>query len=754
MTEAGEECYLDIQTSSLLKLQQKKKVAQSVTWNAGLQKETCFLVAIPCLPYTVDGKQFSAIGILYNRSGFDGLLELSGFGGQAVLLAVDENGIVTYSNQDSEQHTRNYAVLRHMKADGIITESQFESLSGQIAAGATGVEMIELDGVPCYFGFQPLQSTGNMLICVLRTSVLNSSLLVYQALVTRMIIFTLVLFAFLSLALILYIAKAASATERAEFEAETRRIQEESMAALAIEKERADHANRAKSLFLSNMSHDIRTPMNAIIGFTSLAITHMDNKERLQDYLRKICTSSEHLLSLINDVLDMSRIESGKVQIKEAECSIPVMAHDLRNILLSSINAKRLDFFIDTIDVEHEDVICDKLRVNQVLINIASNAIKYTKPGGTVAVKIAEKHTAPAGFADFEFSVKDTGIGMSPEFLKTIFEPFSREESSTVSKIEGTGLGMAITKNIVEMMGGTISVHSVLGEGSEFTVKLRFRTTKNKKNISVIPKLKGFRALVADDNMDSCGSVTKMLRTVGMRPEWTTSGKEAVYRAHMAIDENDPFKVYIIDWLMPDMNGVEVVRRIRKKIGDDIPIIILTAYDWSDIEAEAREAGVTAFCAKPLFISELYNVLQASESTAEVAEAPYMEEIRGKRLLLADDVELNRELTVAILEETGMKVETAEDGQVAVDMIAGSEPGYYDLVLMDIMMPVMDGYEATRAIRNLDNRRLATIPIIAMTANAFEEDRMAAINAGMNAHLTKPLELDKLLRTLSEVLKS
>ena len=479
------------------------------------------------------------------------------------------------------------------------------------------------------------------------------------------------------------------------------------------------------------MSHDIRTPMNAIIGFTSLAITHMDNREQLQDYLKKICISSEHLMSLINDVLDMSRIESGNVKINEAECSIPLMVHDLRSILLSAINAKRLDFFIDTIDVEHEDVICDKLRGNQVLINIASNAIKYTPPGGTVAVEISERPNAPNGFADFEFSVKDTGIGMSEEFQKTIFEPFTREDNSTVTTIEGTGLGMAITKNIVDMMGGTITVHSVRGEGSEFTVKLRFRTAKNKKTIAVIPELKGFRALVADDSMDSCSSVTKMLRSVGMRPEWTTSGKEAVFRSHMAIDENDPFKVYIIDWLMPDMNGVEVVRRIRKKIGDDVPIIILTAYDWSDIEAEAKEAGVTAFCSKPLFMSELCAALQAPWAAPAENAVSTGNNFYGKRLLLVDDVELNRELAISILEEVGLEVDTAENGQAALNKVANASPGYYSLVLMDVMMPLMNGYEATKAIRSLENPEQAAIPIIAITANAFEEDRLAAIQAGM-----------------------
>lgn len=753
MTIQGELHNLDVESSTLLKLRQEERIAQSIAWHVDMKKENYYLIALPCETYEVDGERFSAIGMLYNRSGLDDLIKVNDYDGQAILFSVDENGIVIYTNQEDEKFERNYALLKHMQSEKKITDSQYKSLKKKLESGENGMEQIEVNGVSCYFGFCQLESTKNEIVGIVPVSVLNESLIEYQELAVQMIVFTIILFMLLSLALMLFISKAASATQKAQYEEETRRIKEEAMVALEIEKERADHANHAKSQFLSNMSHDIRTPMNAIVGFTSLAITHIDDKERLQNYLRKICTSSEHLLSLINDVLDMSRIESGKMKIIEAECSISVMTHDLRSILVSSINAKRLDFFIDTIDVEHEDVICDKLRVNQVLINITSNAIKYTQPGGTIAVKIKEKPNAPEGFADFEFSVKDNGIGMSEEFVKTIFEPFTREHSSTVSQIEGTGLGMAITKNIVDMMGGSISVQSVPGEGSEFTVKLRFRTTKNKKVITVIPKLKGFRALVADDNMDSCSSVTKMLRTIGMRPEWTTSGKEAVFRSEMAIDENDPFRVYIIDWLMPDMNGVEVVRRIREKIEEDVPIIILTAYDWSDIEKEAREAGVTAFCSKPLFLSELYDILHcAGDECDEVSGENSNEEFVGKRILVVDDVKNNREITAAILKERGIKVETGENGKEAIEMVAGSEPGYYDLILMDVMMPVMDGYDATEIIRNLENRKLASIPIIAMTANAFEEDRRNAFNAGMDDYLSKPVQNEKLFDMLRKYL--
>ncbi len=517
----------------------------------------------------------------------------------------------------------------------------------------------------------------------------------------------------------------------------------------------AQHANKAKTTFLNNMSHDIRTPMNAIIGFTSLAATHIDNTEQVRDYLSKITTSSNHLLSLINDVLDMSRIESGKVKIEEKEASLPEIMHDLKTIVQADITSRQLEFYIDTVDVVNEHVLCDKLRLNQVLLNLLSNAMKFTKPGGMVSVRILQKESAPEGCASYDFQVKDTGIGMSKEFLEHVFEPFEREKTSTISGIQGTGLGMAITKNIVDMMGGTIHVVSEEGKGSTFTVSLQFRICADPVRQDEIPELKGLRALVADDDFNTCSSVTKMLSTIGMRPDWTTSGKEAVLRAKLAKEQNDSYAAYIIDWLMPDMNGIEVVRRIRGMIGEEIPIIILTAYDWSDIEEEARKAGVTAFCSKPIFLSELREILELP-FTAQSIENIILKEtmsFEGKKILLVEDNELNQEIAVEILQEEGFIMDVADDGVVAVEKIKTSDPGCYDLILMDIQMPVLNGYEATKQIRALNRPGLSDIPIIAMTANAFDEDKKTAFAAGMNGHIAKPIDIPKLMELLTNVLK-
>jgi len=525
----------------------------------------------------------------------------------------------------------------------------------------------------------------------------------------------------------------------------------------------ANRASKAKSTFLSNMSHDIRTPMNAIVGFTTLALTHVDRTDQVEEYLKKILTSGNHLVSLINDVLDMSRIESGKMRLDETLCSLPDILHGLRSIVQADIRAKQLDLYIDAVDVIDEDIYCDKLRLNQVLLNLLSNSIKYTTAGGIVSVRISERPGAPSGYANYEFCIKDTGIGMSPEFVAHIFEPFERERNSTISDIQGTGLGMAITKNIVDMMNGSIMVKSEQGMGTEFTVSLTFRLSSAPKEPVSIPALKNCRALVVDDDFNTCDSVTYMLQQIGLRAEWTMSGREAVLRTQQAISRGDSYHIYVIDWLMPDMNGVEVARRIRKAVGDDVPIIILTAYDWSDIEDEAKQAGVTAFCGKPLFLSELRSCLRdvaaaqeaqgSPDGGQEESAAPPPAKTRSGRILLAEDNELNQEIAAAILGEAGFTTEIASNGQIAVDMLQRSQPGYYNLVLMDVQMPVMDGYAATQAIRALDNQALASIPILAMTANAFEEDRQTALKSGMNGHIAKPINIDTLFKTLDSILK-
>ena len=527
-------------------------------------------------------------------------------------------------------------------------------------------------------------------------------------------------------------------------------------AKLQVAVEKAESANRAKSTFLSNMSHDIRTPMNAIIGFTTLALSNIDDTDRVKDYLGKTLASSNHLLSLINDVLDMSRIESGKIHLEEVEVNLSDVLHDLKTIVSGQIFAKQLELYMDVMDVTDEDVYCDKTRLNQILLNLLSNAIKFTPAGGTVSVRVRQLAGKVRGCGQYEFRIKDNGIGMSQEFAQKIFEPFERERTSTVSRIQGTGLGMAITKNIVDIMGGTIEVQTAQGKGTEFTVCVPMRAQTEQRPVEKITELEGLKALVVDDDFNTCDSVTKMLVKVGMRAEWTLSGKEAVLRARQSIEMSDVYHAYIIDWRLPDMNGIEVTRQIRS-LHDDTPIIILTAYDWSDIEVEAKAAGVTAFCSKPMFMSDLRETLMSSlgQKPADAVQRLLPEknaDFKGKHILLVEDNELNREIAQEILREYGFLVDTAENGAVAVEKVSTAAPGSYDLVLMDVQMPIMDGYTATRKIRALDDPARAKLPILAMTANAFDEDRRNALESGMNGFLSKPIVIDDLVQELHKIL--
>lgn len=517
----------------------------------------------------------------------------------------------------------------------------------------------------------------------------------------------------------------------------------------------AERASLAKTTFLSNMSHDIRTPMNAIIGFAGIAAGHIDNKERVKDCLGKILSSGNHLMSLINDILDMSRIESGKIELQEKECNLSERIHNLVYMIRPQIKAKRLELFVDTVDIRDEDLIFDPLKLDQILINILGNAVKFTPPGGIVSFTIRQCESDKPGYSHYEFKIRDTGIGMSEEFLQRIFVPFEQENSLKTPENEGTGLGMAITKNMVDLMGGTIEVESRIDRGSTFTVGFDFRRQDIVRRQEELRELEGLRALVVDDDFNVCDSVTGMLSEIGMRSEWTTSGREAVFRAQKAHNDGDPFHSYIIDWIMPQMDGLETVRRIRRVIGEETPIIVLTAYDWTDIEEEAREAGVTAFCSKPLFMSDLRSVLVEANHLSvkkEDNDEKKKPDFRGIRVLAVDDNELNREIAKDILENQGFEVETASDGMEAVEMVAGSAENYYNLILMDVQMPMIDGYEATRIIRGLKRPDAETIPIIAMTANAFDSDRELALKNGMNAHITKPLDVNAMLDTLDNIL--
>ena len=518
----------------------------------------------------------------------------------------------------------------------------------------------------------------------------------------------------------------------------------------------AQSANRAKSTFLSNMSHDIRTPMNVIIGFATLAAANAENAGKVKDYLGKLLSASNYLLALINDVLDMSRIESGKIHLEETAANLSDMIHEIKTIISGQIHEKQLNLMMDVSNVTDEDVFCDRTRFNQVLLNLMSNAIKFTPPGGTVSVLVTQMPYSEEGKGLYEIRVEDTGIGMSDDFAEHIFDPFERERTSTVSRIHGTGLGMAISKSIIDMMGGTIKVYTEQQKGTEFVIRLPLRLQSDRRPAERIQELEGCRVLVADGDAGICDGVSRMLMQMGMRPEWVSSGKEAVLCARRSMEMKDAFRAYIIDWSLPDINGVEVTRQICRLNGDT-PIIIMTAFDCTEIEEEAKTAGVSAFCAKPIFMSDLRESLLTAlgkpsvraESSSPSGEKPH--DFINRRLLLVEDNELNREIAVEILKAAGFSLDTASNGAEALEKVSSSVPGQYDAVLMDIQMPLMDGYEATRCIRNLASPALAGIPIIAMTANAFEEDRKAVAACGMNGFITKPVNKEDIIQELGKV---
>ncbi len=518
----------------------------------------------------------------------------------------------------------------------------------------------------------------------------------------------------------------------------------------------ATKANKAKSEFLSSMSHDIRTPMNGIMGMTAIAMTNIEDPARVKDCLRKISLSGKHLLGLINDVLDMSKIESGKLTLNISQISLRDTMDSIVNIVQPQIKSKAQHFDIFIQKVLAEEVYCDSIRLNQILVNLLSNAVKFTPEGGTINVYL-EQEESPRGaeYVRCHFRVRDTGIGMTPEFQKRIFDTFTRESSEQVNKTEGTGLGMAITKAIVDTMQGTIDLKSAPGQGSEFHITLDFERAQVKEADMILP---AWRMLVVDNNQDLCLSAVASLKEIGIDAEWATDGETAVEMVKKRHNSGNGYEIVLLDWKMPGMDGVHTAKEMRKHLGEDVPILIISAYDWSDIEEEARAAGVQGFISKPLFKSNLYLGLKryldvdAQEEKESEEKTENTPDFSGKRILLAEDNDLNWEIAEDILSEAGFTLDRAENGQVCVDKFISSETGYYDVILMDIRMPVLNGYEAAKAIRAL-KRFDADIPIIAMTADAFSDDVQRCLACGMNEHVAKPIDIDQLTQLLKKYLK-
>lgn len=502
----------------------------------------------------------------------------------------------------------------------------------------------------------------------------------------------------------------------------------------------AEQASRSKGEFLSNMSHDIRTPMNAIVGMTAIAIANLHNTQRVESCLKKIALSSRHLLGLINDVLDMSKIESGRMTLNIELVSLREIVDSLVSIVQPQIKAKNQQFDVLLHDISVENVRCDSVRLNQVLLNLLSNAIKFTPDGGSVLLTMLEQ-SSPKGsdYIRIQIQVKDSGIGISEEFQTNIFEAFSREDRNRVHKTEGTGLGLAITKYIVDAMDGTITLKSARGEGSEFTVLLDFEKAAESEIDMSLPD---WNMLVVDDDRQVCENAAASLFSIGIRAEWTLDGETALKMIAEHEKDQEPYQIILLDWKLPGMDGIETARRIRRQLGDDIPILLISAYDWSEIEESARAAGINGFLSKPLFKSTLFYGLKPYAELADSLPNPEEEsaEFVGMRILLAEDNELNWEVAQALLSELGLDLEWAENGRICVEKFESSPVGFYNAILMDIRMPVMTGYEATQAIRALE-RPDANIPIIAMTADAFSEDAERCIKCGMNAHMSKPIDM-------------
>ena len=526
-------------------------------------------------------------------------------------------------------------------------------------------------------------------------------------------------------------------------------MNKEQMMALEESRRIAEKASKSKSEFLSNMSHDIRTPMNAIVGMTAIAITNIDNVQQVENCLKKITLSSRHLLGLINDVLDMSKIESGKMTLNEELVSLREVMDSIVSIVQPQIKAKRQHFNVFIHDISAEDVCCDGVRLNQVILNLLSNAVKFTPDEGTIHVAMYEE-TSPKGseFIRIHLQVKDNGIGMSEEYQKEIFESFSREDRKRVHKTEGTGLGMAITKYIVDAMGGTIEVKSRQGEGTEFNIVMDFKIAKEKEKDMHLPE---GDMLVVDDNKQLCESVVQSLKSIGIQAEWAMDGETAVKMVNERHARQADYQFILLDWKLPGMDGIETAREIRKQLGEHVPILLISAYDWSEIEHEARKAGVNGFIAKPLFKSTLYYGLKPYaehvEAVAEEEDSMINPHLVGRHILLAEDNELNWEVASELLQELGLELDWAENGEICADMFQKSPVGYYDAILMDIRMPVMNGYEATEAIRAME-RADAELPIIAMTADAFSEDVKRCLDAGMDAHVAKPIDVKEIARLL------
>ncbi len=668
-------------------------------------------------------------------------------------LSLEEESSLVYSlviRKDGTFVVRNSAAVRdnyfdrvravYEETNGQTPEEYIAELDAAMQTGSDYSTMVQIQGVRQHMYASSLPNSVWYLVTLMPYGALNESV---KTLGTRSIAASAIVCAVILITLISTFIRYFTMNR-----AQMKELEEAKHLAEEARKE-AEIASKSKGEFLSNMSHDIRTPMNAIVGMTAIATAHMDDPAQVQNCLKKITMSSRHLLGLINDVLDMSKIESGKMTLNEELVSLRDIMESMVSIVQPQIKAKHQKFNISIFNILSENVHCDSVRLNQVLINLLSNAVKFTPENGSIDVSLHEE-PSPMGedYVRILIQVKDTGIGMSEEFRQHIFESFAREDNKRIHRTEGTGLGMAITKYIVDAMKGEITVESEQGVGTEFKVTLDLMRAEERVEDMILPD---WIMLVVDDDQQLCESTVDSLRSIGIRAEWVLDGEDAVKMATRHHKEHRDYHVILLDWKLPDMDGIETARELRRQLGDDVPILLMSAYDWTEIEDEARAAGISGFLMKPLFRSTLFYGLKPymGMEDEQPAEEKSKLQFSNKRVLVAEDNELNWEIANELLSDLGLTLDWAENGAVCVNMFSNSEPGYYDAILMDIRMPIMNGYEATDAIRAMD-RPDADLPIIAMTADAYSDDIQRCLSHGMNSHIAKPIDIDEVARTLTK----
>lgn len=689
------------------------------------------LFLAPVNELTLNGITFRAMGAVYDTYNLFDILDIEAFNGKATLYITHENGVVLFRTEQDDSIT-GYNLFNSLSTMEFHRGS-LEQLRQDISTGGQDVMTVLLNGQEYYLNHTPVGVDDWQLVMLVPSSVISGR--IQQTSLLAFICF----FIISGLTVTAFILFYSSAAKKVLYAEETAR-------------KAAESANHSKSQFLSNMSHDIRTPMNAVIGMTKIASDHLEEPEKVRDCLQKIDLSGRLLVGLINDILDMSKIESGKMVLNEDTASLVDTMNNLVGIIQPSIDKKRQNFNIRLCGVQHEMLIFDSLRLNQVLINLLGNATKFTPEGGSISVDVIERSSDREGFVHFIIRVADTGIGMSPEFQEHLFDSFSRERDRRVAKTEGSGLGMAITKMIITMMEGSISVESQLDKGSIFSVELDLRIAGEPEAF----QLPSGWVLVVDDDPDTCCSAQNFLQEMGLEADIAFSGSEAVQKVLKAHAQGKEYNMILLDWRMPGVGGVEAAKAIREQIDSKIPILIISAYDWFAIAAEARQAGVDGFIQKPFFKSTLYHSFQQYVLHNNTTSGVQIEEsfnLNGKHILLAEDNELNREIAVELLKSLGAFIDTAENGLEVVEHFSHAPAGFYDLILMDIQMPLMNGYEAARSIRKMDRSDAGRIPIFAMTADAFAEDIEVAKNAGMNCHLAKPLDIPVMLREIKKHLQ-